>query len=204
MTTLENPGYGTPTLAVVGNRGETVRTLSYNRAAVRDDLDERIERTEYNLLGFVSSRIDARLFSAGETPNFAYVTSLAGGALCTASVDAGTRWTLADADGRAVWARDARGTTATWTYDVVGRPLTAEEAVASQAPATREVWVYGEQEADAQARNLRGQCVRRYDTAGRLTWSGFRLTGEPVIESRTLHRPCGRFTTGAMCRPPNA
>ncbi|WP_331458187.1 RHS repeat-associated core domain-containing protein, partial [Burkholderia sp. MSMB2041] len=135
---------------------------------------------------FASSRIDARLLSADETPNFAYVTSVAGGALCTVSVDAGTSWALADIDGRPVWAHDARGTTATWTYDVLGRPLTAEEAVAGQAPATREVWVYGEREADAQAHNLRGQCVRRYDTAGRLEWRGFHLIGEPVIESRTL------------------
>ncbi|WP_331458186.1 RHS repeat-associated core domain-containing protein, partial [Burkholderia sp. MSMB2041] len=135
---------------------------------------------------FASSRIDARLLSADETPNFAYVTSVAGGALCTVSVDAGTSWALADIDGRPVWAHDARGTTATWTYDVLGRPLTAEEAVAGQAPATREVWVYGEREADAQAHNLRGQCMRRYDAAGLLTWSGFRLTGEPVGETRQL------------------
>ncbi|AOJ73507.1 hypothetical protein WS78_32205 (plasmid) [Burkholderia savannae] len=163
-----------------------MRTLSYNRAAVDEDLDERIERTEYNRLGFASSRIDARLLSADETPNFAYVTSVAGGALCTVSVDAGTSWALADIDGRPVWTHDARGTTATWTYDVLGRPLTAEEAVAGQAPATREVWVYGEREADAQAHNLRGQCVRRYDTAGQVRTLGYTLGGQPQDETRRL------------------
>ncbi|AOK29745.1 MULTISPECIES: cytotoxic necrotizing factor Rho-activating domain-containing protein [Burkholderia] len=186
MAMLENPALGTPTLAVLSNRGTTVRTLTYNRAAVDDNLDERIERTEYSALGFASSRIDARLFSAGAMPNFAYTTSLTGGALRTASVDAGTSWALVDVDGRPVWARDARGTVTTWTYDALGRPLRANETIKGQALATRDVWMYGETEANAQAHNLRGRCVRRYDTAGRLIWSGFRLTGEPVAETRQL------------------
>ncbi|WP_331458117.1 MULTISPECIES: RHS repeat-associated core domain-containing protein, partial [unclassified Burkholderia] len=135
---------------------------------------------------FASSRIDARLLSADETPNFAYVTSVAGGALCTVSVDAGTSWALADVDGRPVWACDARGTVSTWTYDTLGRPLTAIETVGDTAPAVRDAWIYGEAEADAQAHNLRGHCVRRYDSAGRLTWSGFRLTSAPLAETRQL------------------
>ncbi len=28
--------------------------------------------------------------------------------------------------------------------------------------------------------------MRRYDTAGQLSWSGFRLTGQPIAETRQL------------------
>ncbi|WP_157655359.1 RHS repeat-associated core domain-containing protein [Burkholderia ubonensis] len=181
-----NPAFGTPTLAVLDNRSQPVRALSYNRTTAGAPLDERIEHTIHDALGRVVSRCDARLFSAHATPNFTYTTSLSGQALRSAGVDAGTQLALADVDGRPVWARDARGTASTWTYDALGRPLTATDTPAGAAPAVRDAWIYGEAESDPTAHNLRGQCVRHYDPAGRLAWSGFRLSGVPLAESRTL------------------
>ncbi|KVP46717.1 hypothetical protein WJ88_25060 [Burkholderia ubonensis] len=163
-----------------------MRTLTYNRTSVGTALDERIERTAYDPLGRIASRIDARLFTAGAAPNFSYVTALSGQLLRSAGVDAGAQLTLADLDGRPVWSRDARGTVSTWTYDTLGRPLTAIETLAGGAPAVRDAWIYGETEPNPAAHNLRGQCVRHYDPAGRLAWTGFRLTGQPLNEARTL------------------
>ncbi|AOI68877.1 hypothetical protein WI31_04535 (plasmid) [Burkholderia ubonensis] len=173
-------------MTVLSNRGPLVRTLTYNRQVANAGLDERIERTVHSPAGFAASRIDARLFSAGGTPNFSYVSSLTGRVLRTDSVDAGVTVTLADVDGRPAWARDARGTTAEWTYDPLGRPLSAKEANGGAALETRDRWIYGEGEPDAQAHNLRGQCVRRYDTAGRLASSDFTLTGQPLDQTRRL------------------
>ncbi|WP_157661209.1 RHS repeat-associated core domain-containing protein [Burkholderia ubonensis] len=181
-----NPAFGTPTLAVLDNRSQPVRTLSYNSTAAGEPLDERIEHTIHDALGRVVSRCDARLFSAHATPNLTYTASLSGRALRSAGVDAGTQLALADVDGRPVWAHDARGIASTWTYDALGRPLTATETPAGGAPAVRDAWIYGEAEPDPTAHNLRGQCVRRYDPAGRLAWAGFCLTGEPLTETRTL------------------
>lgn len=181
-----NPAFRTPTLTVRSNRGLAIRRLAYNRQSAEDSLDERIARTMYDPLDRVACRIDPRLFTAASAPNFTYQSSLSGRVLRTDSVDAGTTWTLADAEGRPAWSRDARGTTTTWTYDVLGRPLTADEVAGSQTPATRDVWIYGEDAPDAQAHNLRGRCVRRYDTAGRLAWSGFTLPGQPLAETRQL------------------
>ncbi|CAH2935963.1 MAG: hypothetical protein CPSOU_6768 [uncultured Paraburkholderia sp.] len=181
-----NPGSGTPTVVVRNNRALAVRTLTYNRESADDTPDERIERTTYDPAGWLQSRIDPRFFGATGSPNFVYVSSLSGQTLRTDSVDAGTQWALANVDGRPVWARHARGTVMTWTYDALGRPLTVTEAGNGDPPAVRDVWCYGEAEPDAQAHNLRGQCVRCYDTAGQLVWSGFRLTGEAVDETRRL------------------
>jgi insecticidal toxin complex protein TccC len=186
--TSPNPALGTPALAVHSNRGALVRTLRYNRQPGEEALDERIERTTCDALGRIASRIDARLFveAGSPPPNFVYASSLSGHALRTDSVDAGARWTLPDVDGRPVWAHDARDTTTTWTYDAVGRPLSLQETLQGQLPATRDVWIYGETNADARQHNQRGRCVCRYDSAGKLSWSGFRLTGQPLDETRQL------------------
>ncbi|AOI68876.1 RHS repeat-associated core domain-containing protein [Burkholderia ubonensis] len=186
MDSSANPAFGTPTLTVLSNRGALVRTLTYNRQMANAALDERIERTVYSPAGFVASRIDARLFSASGTPNFSYVPSLTGRVLRTDSVDAGVTVTLVDVDGRPSWAHDARGTTTEWNYDPLGRPLSAKEANGSATFETRDRWKYGEGEPNAQAHNLRGQCVCRYDTAGRLTSSGFTLNGQPLDQTRRL------------------
>ncbi|WP_129518503.1 SpvB/TcaC N-terminal domain-containing protein [Burkholderia stabilis] len=185
MPSSANLSFGTPTLDVRNNRGEPVRTLAYNRASTDAALDERIERTTYDSLGRMASGVDARLFSAGGTPNFRYAASLSGHVLRTAGVDAGTTVALADVDGRPVWSRDARGTVSTFAYDALGRPLSVTET-AGDTTAVRDAWVYGEAEPDPALHNLRGQCVRRYDPAGRLAWPGFSLTGQPLTETRTL------------------
>ncbi|WDG77603.1 glycosyltransferase [Pseudomonas chlororaphis] len=182
---ISNLSFGTPTFGVLSNRGVPVRTLSYNRSNAADPLDERIERTLLEPLGRVVSCLDARLFTSGGTPNFAYVPSLSGRVLRTASVDAGTTLALADVEGRPIWSRDGRGTVSTWTYDVLGRPDSVTEVVAG-LPLTRDVFRYGEAEPEAQAHNRRGQCVRHYDSAGRLAISGFTLNGAPLSQTRSV------------------
>ncbi|KVE28727.1 hypothetical protein WS67_08420 [Burkholderia singularis] len=181
-----NLAFGTPTLTALSNRGSQVRTLTYNRQVANAELDERIERIVHSPAGFVASRIDARLFSAGGTPNFSYVTSLTGRVLRVDSADAGVTVTLVDVDGRPAWTHDGRGTVATWIYDPLGRPLAAQEATGIAAFKTRDRWKYGEGELNAQVHNLRGQCVRHYDTAGRLASSGFTLNGQPLDQTRRL------------------
>ena len=183
-----NVAFGTPNLIVRDNRGQAARSLSYNRQSVGAVLDERIERTTYDALGRATSQIDARLFAStgSPQPNFVYASSLSGRVLRSDSVDAGTRWTLLDVEGHPVWAHDGRDTTTTWTYDAVGRPLSLQETLKDQPLATREIWVYGETNTDAQRHNQRGRCVCRYDMAGKLSWSCFRLTGQPLDETRQL------------------
>ncbi|WP_333995501.1 RHS repeat-associated core domain-containing protein [Burkholderia orbicola] len=178
--------FGTPTLGVLSNRGAPVRTLTYNRSAVDDPLDERIERTAYDARGLLASRIDTRLADAAGAPNFSYLASLSGHVLRTVGVDAGAILALADIDGRPLWSRDARGTVTTIAYDTLGRALAVTETAEDATSAVRETMAYGEATPDAQAHNLRGQCVRHYDTAGRLAWDGFTLTGQPLAETRTL------------------
>ncbi|KWB68131.1 hypothetical protein WL40_13920 [Burkholderia ubonensis] len=168
-----------------GNRGRPIRTLTYNRTSADDALDERIERTVVGPLGFMMSRVDARLFSSGGTPNFVYTPSLSGRVLRTAGVDAGTTVSLADVDGRPAWSRDARDTVSGWTYDALGRPTSVTETADGQT-VIRDVFRYGEAEPKAQAYNLRGQCTRHYDTAGRLVSAGFALTGQPLNQTRQL------------------
>lgn len=187
MTNLNNPAFGTPTLVVTDNRALPVRTLYYNRSTATDPLDERIERTVFGPAGFAVSRIDPRLFATGLAPNFESVHALSGRVLRTASVDAGTTLSLHDVEDRVYWQHDACGTVTTRNYDPLGRVLTVQEqAVSEAATATRDAFFYGEAEVHPEDNNLRGQCVRHYDTVGRLSSASFSLAGQALCQSSQL------------------
>ncbi len=94
--------------AHAGGAGQPRRARAHAAATTgkrtRGLLDEYVERAAYDALGRVASRIDARFLPHAGSPqaNFAYLPSLSNQVLRTDSVDAGTHWTLPDADGRPV------------------------------------------------------------------------------------------------------
>lgn len=179
-----NLAAGTPTLVVRSNRNLPVRVLTYNRTKEGVPLEERIERRTYDALGRIETVVDARLSADGAGPNVRYRSALSGRVLRTESVDAGRMWVLADVDDRPVWSRNAREIVTTRTYDALGRPATVAEALAGGTPSVCDVWIYGDSEPGAQERNLRGQVVRYYDTAGQLTSSDYTLNGQAKQQSR--------------------
>ncbi|MCF7696844.1 RHS repeat protein [Mycetohabitans sp. B2] len=189
---------GTPTITVANNRGLTVRTLQYNRTTVGSDMDERITTVVYSMAGFVLNRTDPRLgsqpSSMHDVPlnNVHYHSDLAGRALRTDSVDAGTHWRLFDVNGQPVWQRDARGTVTCSQYDKLSR-LTqiTEQPVSQTAPVGLTILTYGDNDStltreDAQSANLCGVMNKQLDTAGQLTTSAMTLTGQPQTQTRQL------------------
>ncbi|WP_374017571.1 RHS repeat-associated core domain-containing protein [Paenibacillus thiaminolyticus] len=183
---------GTPTISVIDNRNLEIRTLQYNRIAAENLADEYILRNTYTLLGSLESSMDPRLFAqyqedSGIPPNLRTIASLRGEALRTESVDAGRKAEHFDIEGRPVWLIDANGTQTTLEYDILGRPTAVfEQQEGKEFPQFRDRFIYGENETDAQANNLRGQLVRHYDTAGRIQTGGFSLAGRPLHQNRQL------------------
>lgn len=194
----------TPTVTVLDNRGLTVRSIAYCRHPDAPDVTrERITRHQYDARGFLTQSADPRLHEAG-LANFTYLTGLTGSVLRTVSVDAGTTVALNDAAGRPFLAlsniaterRDGRAPqdrsqmlTRTWQYedaDLPGRPVSVTEQTTGDAARVTERFVYAANTDADKARNLAGQCVSHYDTAGQTQTDSVALTGVPLSVTRRL------------------
>ncbi len=177
----------TPVIAVLDNRGLSVREIQYHRHPdTPDTTDERITGHQYDELGFLARSADPRLHALSQADNsvranFTYLYSLAGEAVRTESVDAGITEAVSDAAGRPFLAvagigRDSNGAeersqavTRTFQYEnaeLPGRPLSITEQSAGEAARITERFAYAGNTQAEKDLNLAGQRVRHYDTAG--------------------------------------
>ncbi|WP_172566107.1 RHS repeat protein [Vibrio navarrensis] len=195
---------GTPSIAVLDNRGLTVREVQFNRTRTNgdiSDLDTRITRHTYTSSGHLETSIDPRFFTQKEeatTPesqaavptNFIYVNSLSGQPLCIDSIDAGCRMTLADVTAAPLLEWDTSGTLRRFEYqDALHRPSAVFEqnaAINGGREQVTERFVYADRAAETVAHNLNGQLVRHYDNAGLKEIDSLSLTGQVLSESRQL------------------
>ncbi|MFV3327601.1 RHS repeat protein, partial [Pseudomonas sp. NY15372] len=156
----------TPSVTVVDNRGLAVRTIDYYRQPDRPEVtDERINLYQFDARGSLACSADPRL-AATDRANFIYRSDLAGTALHTRSVDAGTSIILNDAAGRPFMAVSQVATdedghddlrqavTRTWQYEtpaLAGRPLSVTEQVGDSEARVTERFVWADTTAQAQA-----------------------------------------------------
>ncbi|WP_369991717.1 RHS repeat-associated core domain-containing protein [Pseudomonas xanthosomatis] len=189
---------GTPTVSINDNRGLAIRQVRYHRHPDTPTVtDPRITRHQFDPRGQLVCSIDPRLHERQQTqpgiaPNFSYHPSLAGQALRTDSVDAGTTYTLGDIDGRPLSRVGASGVLRRWLYEqapLAGR-LTAQEQQAPGATAqVTERLLYGDNSAVARGRNLAGVCTSHFDTAGLTETLSIGLAGAVLEQGRTLLQP---------------
>ena len=185
----------TPQLTVTENRGLVIRNVRYHRHPDTLSLtDERITRHQYTARGGLVLRIDPRLFALrqadpGVEPNFVYISSLSGDVLRTVTVDAGTTITFGDAAGRPLLNVSATGLKRTFGYEsngLPGRLLDITEQAKSEIARVTERFFWADNSQAQRDRNLAGQCVRHYDTAGLNQTNSLALTGMPASVSRQL------------------
>lgn len=191
----------TPSITAVDNRDLTVRNIAYARHPDAPDLtDKRITRHKYDARGFLTRSTDHRLHGTC-LANFTYLTDLAGNALRAKSVDLGTSVTLNDAAGRPIIAISnlcsaddgtedkGQAVTRTWQYEEASlreRPLEVRQQVNGGAACIAERFIYAGSTLAEKARNLSGQCVSHYDTAGLVQTDSFGLTSVPLSVARHL------------------
>ncbi|MBC8954991.1 RHS repeat-associated core domain-containing protein [Xenorhabdus sp. PB62.4] len=185
----------TPEVAVLDNRGLTVRELHYHRHPdTPTKTDERITRHRFTLAGRLAHSIDPRLFDLQQTdntvnPNLIYDIALTGEVVRTRSVDAGNTLMLNDITGRPVLAINATGVTRTWQYEhetLPGRPLSITEQPAGETARITERFVWAGNTQAEKNSNLAGQCVCHYDTAGLNQTNSIALNGIPLSVTRQL------------------
>jgi RHS repeat-associated protein len=135
---------------------------------------------------------DPRLM-AHEPPldNVQYLLDMGGTKLLECAVDSGARAQLPDIFGNEVARRDGRGIELANSYDRLQRltGISTRTQAFSAAPGPwREVEriAYGEDQADAQARNLRGHVYQCHDQAGIATYADYNIQDQAVTLERQL------------------
>lgn len=183
---------GTPSITVVDNRGLTVRSLQFCRAAIGAAADLRLTRTLHSPGGYLLSQSDPRLGDAGLL-NISQLADLSGTVLRQSGSDNGTTWALADILGRPLWQRDAMGTVTTFSQDALGRRYTISRQAPGSQALVRERHYYGDTAPPqlvpperAQTANLRGQTVCIWDSAGQQRVAAVSLSGLAQRTSRRL------------------
>ncbi|PHM44332.1 RHS repeat domain-containing protein [Xenorhabdus szentirmaii] len=202
----------TPTVTVLDNRGLTIREIAYHRHPdMQGVTDERITHHQNDARGVLALSADPRLHDAG-LANFIYQADLIGAVLRTQSADAGISVVLNDAAGRPFLVVDNIGTdkngaedhsqavTRTFQYEdstLPGRLLGITEQATGEAGRVTERFVYAGNTEEGKARNLVGQCVSHYDTAGLVQTDSIALSGVPLSVTRRLLKEADNTNTVA-------
>lgn len=190
--------HGHPVRQVLDNLGRTVET---SQACLTPDIESgpppRVGTwVELDTQGHPLHSADARLRAAGKI-NLSSVYTVAGEAIKTASVDAGTHWQLNNVMGQPIYSRDSRGVEQYQHYDELQRPILTqvrEKNNPLQVVAVARV-LYGDSRTakapyftDPERWNSRGQAVAHLDSAGLVVSAHYSVHGQPLAALRCLCR----------------
>jgi RHS repeat-associated protein len=171
--------HNTPGQVHLDTLGRPILSIEHNRD--EDGVDEYSHtRIELDIEGNARAVIDVR-----DNTVMAYKYDLLGHRLYQNSMDAGERWMLNNCMGNPVKTWDSRDHILSFFYDALQRPL--ESRVDGGPDALNNTYqkiIYGENQPDAKKRNLRGQVVATYDTAGKIAVEAYDIKGAPLKSSR--------------------
>lgn len=167
----------TPSLAVIGPRGESIRTVEYLRRVASGPVQALVTRQQHDVAGRPVAQYDPRLV----IPNTQTVFALNGQPLRTANVDSGTNATLPGLAGESLQTWDANGNHRRMIHDPQLRLVSLEENGAADI----ETFTYAPATANA-GNNLRGNLIELKDPSGSVEFKSYALTGQPLSETRTF------------------
>ncbi|MFL1524777.1 RHS repeat-associated core domain-containing protein [Pseudomonas sp. O230] len=171
----------TPSVSAIDGRGQRAREIAYLRKTAGASVETLVTRQHHDVAGRLVEQWDPRLFGSAPKPNLTTVHALSGQPLLIDSVDSGWRLNLfgMGSEIRNRW--DERGNRSRYTYDAKMRLLRVD--VNNQTNV--EVLTYAQGDADP-GDNLRGQLIKKIDSAGSMEFSRFGLYYQPMEETRTL------------------
>jgi hypothetical protein len=109
--------------------------------------------------------------------------TMCGHNLLTQSADSGSRLEIMDIHGKVMFRWDSRGTRLRTDYDDLRRPTNTYSQTAGKESLV-EKNIYGENERDSQAHNLRGKVFRQFDQAGVVTHPEWDFKGNELLVER--------------------
>ncbi|MGW7081722.1 SpvB/TcaC N-terminal domain-containing protein [Streptomyces sp. NPDC054866] len=173
---------GTPSRADLDVLGRTFRTEAPNRFTRNGStVEERyVTREITDIEGNVRAVRDAR-----NRLVMTYGYGLLGNRIQSASMEAGTRWTLSDVLGKPLFTWDSQNRRLETRYDATRRPLEVRLRTGTSGPdRVIEKTEYGESLGDSE--NLRGKPHRIFDAAGIVTYERYDFKGNPLRSHRRL------------------
>lgn len=175
----------TPTLSVIGPRGEAVRQVEYLRTVAGEAVRALISRLQHDAAGHLVAQWDPRL----ATPNTTTLHRLDGTALKTRNVDGGENTLLPGLGGELLQNWDANGNHREMSYD----PQLRLRSVTENAVTDFETFSYETASADP-THNLRGQMTALSDPSCTVQFNSFSMRGQSTEEIRTFED--GKICTG--------
>ncbi|WP_085709586.1 MULTISPECIES: RHS repeat-associated core domain-containing protein [unclassified Pseudomonas] len=175
----------TPTLSVIGPRGEAVRQVEYLRTVAGEQVRALINRLQYDVVGHLVAQQDPRL----PTPNTTTVFRLDGMAVKTRNVDGGEDTVLPGLGGELLQNWDANGNHREMSYD----PQLRLRSVTENGVIGFETFSHETASADP-THNLRGQMTALSDPSGTVQFNSFNMRGQSTAEVRTFED--GKICTG--------
>jgi RHS repeat-associated protein len=138
---------------------------------------------QYDLEGNVRSVTDAR---GNIVMSWKY--DMLGNMCFQHSMDAGDRWVLNNVAGNPVRRKDSRNHVFLYTYDKLQRPISSKVTGGEDVILDHvfDKIIYGENQVNAKANNLRGKPALHFDTAGVLTFEKYDFKGNLLKSSRRL------------------
>jgi insecticidal toxin complex protein TccC len=173
----------TPTLSVIGPRGEAVRQVEYLRTVAGEAVRALISRLQHDAAGHLVAQRDPRL----ATPNTTTLHRLDGTVLKTRNVDGGENTLLPGLGGELLQNWDANGDHREMSYD----PQLRLRSVTENGLTGFETFSYETASADP-THNLRGQMTALNDPSGTVQINSFTMSGHVLGETRT-------FEDGKVC-----
>ncbi len=175
---------GTPNVQHFDTLGRPVLSVEHNRDIAMNADEFYHTHAILDPEGNLRRVVDAR-----QNTVIAYKYDMLGQLVYQNSMDAGQRWLLTNALGKPLRTWDERNHEFQYRYDTLHRPL--ESVVLGgdgDAPLNHvfEKIEYGESEPTPEAKNLRGQVIRHYDTGGLMEMSEYDFKGNPTETRRRL------------------
>ncbi|NYT10461.1 MAG: hypothetical protein GKC09_11120, partial [Methanosarcinales archaeon] len=185
----------TPTVAHFDTLGRTFLTVAHNRfkysnTSPADPPAEEFYPTRilFDIEGNQREVMDAKLDPVSKKGRIVmrYDYDMLGNRVHQASMEAGERWMLNDVAGKSIRAWDSRGHQFRSGYDPLRRPTESYLSEGGSAEMLVERTIYGEAQANPEAKSLRGKVFQVFDQAGVATNDEYDFKGNLLRSRRQL------------------
>jgi len=176
----------TPAIQHFDTLGRPVLSIEHNKHLTADEDEFYLTKVRLDSEGNLRSVTDAR----GNVV-MRYQYDMLGNKVYQRSMDAGQRWLLTNILGNPLRTWDERDHEFRYFYDSLHRP-TQSQVIGGDGDTPLNNIVerifYGEAEANPELKNLRGQAVKHYDTAGLIHTPEYDFKGQPIATTRKLFK----------------
>ncbi|MES2825179.1 MAG: SpvB/TcaC N-terminal domain-containing protein [Pseudomonadota bacterium] len=176
----------TPMVMHVDTMGRPILSVEHNRNLVNDADEFLRTRVFLDIEGNLRRVVDAR---GNAVMHYKY--DMLGNQVYQKSMDAGQRWLLINILGKPLRTWDERNHEFQYFYDILHRPSFNKVLGGDGGTVANHIFeriFYGEDEPDPEAKNLRGQIIKHYDTGGLIETPEYNFKGQPVFTKRTLFK----------------